>query len=239
MSLVDRLADKQRSVRAHLGSAAYTPLEKTFFVLEGSLALLGLSPKVALDINHVLELTTPPKLLRGLRDLVIRLATLADVEKLTTIDDISAQRVSERLERGDRCYVGESAGELLCMVWLHQGPDSFREDESTLGRWTLGADTVWSYHAMAAPAARQSGVFVKVFQRALIDSLAEPGVARILCRIKHTNLASLAVHERMGFRRVGRLISIRTPIGRWLRWQGDGSRTLMSRFDAVDLDFLI
>jgi len=51
------------------------------------------------------------------------------------------------------------------------------------------------------PEARTSGVFVKVFQIALHDLLTVHGAARVRCLVKASNVASIQLHERTGFRR--------------------------------------
>ncbi len=228
MTLRRRLARARDHVLSALRDDGLRQDEKLVFVAERALDVAGLGRKLGVDINYFFELRRAPAPLRGLRDLIVRRATVRDTAGIGAIDRTSPAQIAQRLARGDDCWVGELAGALLCMVWLHRGPAPFCEDEGPLGRWLIGADSVWSYHAVARTDARQSGAFVKVFQRALEDALAQPGVGRVVCRIKHTNLASRSLHERLGFRRLGRLISVRTPYARYLGWHKEGARGVRS-----------
>jgi RimJ/RimL family protein N-acetyltransferase len=75
---------------------------------------------------------------------------------------------------------------------------------------------------VAVEEARSSGLFIKVFQTALRSLFLDSGAARVLCGVKTTNLASVAMHERLGFRRVATLEAVLVPGLRWLRWSGEG-----------------
>lgn len=238
MTLRDLLDRAQLRVQQVLGDAATSPLEKSVAIAERALHFGGLDGALGVDLNHVLELTTAPRPFRGLRDLVVRTTTPEDGPQVMRIGELTPAFLAKRVERRDRCWVGESQGALLAMVWLHRGPSPFCEDADRLACFSVGNDTLWSYHAVAVPEARQSGVFVKVFQTALVDALQQPGITRVRCRIKYSNVASLKLHEALGFRRLGVLQSARMPLGRVLRWRGAEPWTrIISTGDAIEVGF--
>lgn len=191
-------------------------------VAELSLSAAGMSPTFGVGHERFYELTEPPKQFRGLRDLRVRTAGPADIDALAALDTTPAALVAERLARGDIAYVGEADGRMLAHSWFHRGPEPFCEDAPALPRWEVAANTFWSYHAFTLAEARTSGVFVKLFQTALRELLIDHGAARVRCRVKVANAASVTLHERLGFKALGTLITIGVP-GAWLlSWQGPG-----------------
>ena len=111
---------------------------------------------------------------------------------------------------------------MLAHVWFQRGPALFCEDEPNYPAWQIPAGGFWSYHAAARMEALTSGVFVvKVLQVALRTLFLEEGAAVVQGRVKSTNLASVTMHERMGFRRFGTLVAVSVQGVRWLSWKGD------------------
>jgi hypothetical protein len=53
--------------------------------------------------------------------------------------------------------------------------------------------------------------------------LADLGARRVVGFIRDTNGPSLAIHDHLGFARIGTLVSVALPGVRWLRWRGRGA----------------
>ena len=189
-------------------------------VVEMSLKAMHLWPKVLVGREVFYELRCPPPEFRGLRDLTARRGTPADADAICAVDATDPALVAGRFAQGDLVFLGELDGRILAHVWFHRGPTPFVEDEPEYPSWDVPAASYWSYHAISVPEARASGVFVKVFQLGLRALFLEHGADLVRCRVKSTNLASIALHERMGFRRLGTLsvFSIAGLCG--LHWDG-------------------
>jgi hypothetical protein len=210
-------------VREELSRRDISPGEKLVHIADRATYTFRLSPHVAVSRRLMVQLTAPPQLFRGLRDLVVRKATLEDLQPLATIDDTDAALVRARFARADLAFVGESEGEVLCHTWFHRGPSPFEEDREVAAAWALDGSTFWSYNGAATVEARSSGVFVKVFQVALRELFLEHGASRVQGFILDTNRISLLMHERMGFAVLGSFSTVALPGVRWHRWAGDGT----------------
>lgn len=229
MTLRSRLRGKLATIGQALARADLSMTDKAVLLAQRSLAVARLDTRFVVDRHLAFELRDPPKVMRGLRDLVIRTAAARDLAGVCAVNDTPPALIHERLDRGDLVYVGELDGRVLCHVWFHRGPTPFVEDAVWLARWALTRTTFWSYDAAACDDARRSGIFVKVFQRALRDAFELHGADRIQCMIRRHNTMSIAVHERLGFQRLGGFAAIATPWGRSLRWHGNsesGSRRI-------------
>ena len=197
--------------------------EKLLHVADRASRALRLAPHVSVNRRIFVQIEKPPAVTRGLRDLVIRHGTLADLEPLATIDDTDRALVRDRFARGDLAYVGELDGAILCHTWFHRGPTPFEEDREHAAAWGLDADTYWSYNGAATTAARSSGVFVKMFQIALQELFGTYAAVQVQGFIRDDNQQSLIMHDRLGFSAPGALSTVVLPFARWHRWEGGGS----------------
>ena len=195
---------------------------RALHIAERALIAARLYPAVSICHERFYELTSAPRQFRGLRDLRVRPGTPDDAAAITALDGTPPWRIAERLARGDLAYVADHDGRLLAHSWFHRGPEPFDEDLPLLPRFAVPADAFWSYNAFTLPEARASGVFVKLFQTALRELLVDRGAARVRCRIKAANAASISLHERFGFTPLGTLIALSVPGARLLTWDGGG-----------------
>jgi RimJ/RimL family protein N-acetyltransferase len=103
----------------------------------------------------------------------------------------------DRLERGDRFFIGRYGNEIAFNAWL-----MFGEMELGSGVTPTAPDVAYSYKVFSAPAFRRFGLargyyaFVRPF-------LSRLGYRRLICHVRHDNLASLRLHQSVGFRNVG------------------------------------
>lgn len=222
MTLSDRFIRKLERLRDQLARDDIDGTSRALHIVERSLMAARLWPRVSVSYERFYELTAAPRQFRGLRDLRIRLGTPDDTAAITALDGTPGWRIAERFARGDLAYVGEHDGRLLAHSWFHRGPDPFDEDRPLLPRWDVPADAFWSYNAFTVPEARASGVFVKLFQTALRELLVDRGAARVRCRVKAANAASISLHERFGFASLGTLVALSVPGARVLSWEGSG-----------------
>lgn len=222
MTIRDRVRHKFDRLRDQLEREDIDATSRALHIAERTLISMRLWPKVSVSYERFYELTAAPRQFRGLRDLRIRLGTPDDAAAITALDGTPGWRIAERFRRGDLVYVGELDGRLLAHSWFHRGPDPFEEDRPLLPRWEVPADTFWSYNAFTLPEARASGVFVKLFQTALRELMVDRGAARVRCRVKAANAASISLHERFGFAPLGTLVALSVPGARVLSWEGSG-----------------
>lgn len=222
MTIRDRVRRKLDKLRDQLTRDDIDAASRALHIAERSLMAARLWPAVSVSHERFYELTAAPRQFRGLRDLRIRLGTHDDTASITALDGTPGWRIAERLARGDLGYVGEHDGRLLAHSWFHRGPEPFDEDRPLLPRWDVPADAFWSYNAFTLPEARASGVFVKLFQTALRELLVDRGAARVRCRVKAANAASISLHERFGFAPLGTLVALSVPGARVLSWEGSG-----------------
>jgi hypothetical protein len=215
-------------LRDELRRSDLSTLDKSIRIADLALTAASLSP--ALFVGHIVvfELAAPPPPFRALRDLRVRAATDDDAAALAGVDGTAEALVRARLRRGDRPFVGELDGRALAHIWFCRGPTTFDEDVDLFARVALGPGTFWSYHGVAVADARTSGIFVKVFQTGLRAVFVEHGATRVLTGVRASNLASVAMHERMGFRRVGSLFSALAPGLRCIHWRGPDRRVWLT-----------
>jgi hypothetical protein len=194
------------------------------------LGTVPLAPHFALHRHFLVELSAPPRPIRGLRDLVIRRGGPGDIDALCAIDDSPLDAVHRRLGRGDIAFVGELEGRVLCKTWFHRGPEPYDDSHEEIVAWALRPSTFWSYNGAAAGEAMATGLFVKMFSTALRELFEREGAERIQGSIRDTNGPSLNLHDKLGFARVGTMISVFVPGAKWLRWEdGGGTRQWLVR----------
>ncbi|HEX3757532.1 MAG TPA: GNAT family N-acetyltransferase [Kofleriaceae bacterium] len=226
MTVRDRLRRKLERLRDQLARDDLDRTGRALHIVERSLMAARLYPAVSISHERFYELTSAPRQFRGLRDLRVRPGTPDDAASITALDGTPPWRIAERFTRGDLAYVADHDGRLLAHSWFHRGPEPFDEDLPLLPRLDVPADAFWSYNAFTVPEARASGVFVKLFQTALRELLVDRGAARVRCRIKAANAASISLHERFGFAPLGTLIALSVPGARLLSWDGRGRARL-------------
>lgn len=217
------------SIRTKLENAArdlvrddLPPGERALRLADRLVRTAHLDPRFTVGRRLVFELTTPPPPFRGLRDLVVRRAGPADADALGTVDGTPFALVRERLDRGDHAWVGQLGDRVLAKTWFQRGPAPFDESYVVGVSWALTPTTFWSYNGAATPEARATGVFVKLFAHALRELFEAHGAQRVIGWIRDTNQPSIALHERMGWKRLGALVTVALPAVKWLRWEGVG-----------------
>jgi RimJ/RimL family protein N-acetyltransferase len=215
---------KVRRLAFEVRRSDLAPIDRALNVSELTLHAASVWPHVTLERSIFYEIAAPPSIFRGLRDLTVRLAVPADVDALSAMREAEPGVNQARLARGDLGFVGELEGRILARVWYLAGPNRFEEDDDLYATFAPAPRAFWSYDAAAAPEAVGTGCFGKVFQTALRALFLEHGAARVQSRVKTTNLPSIAMHERLGFRRLGILGAAVMPGLRWLWWEGDGGR---------------
>ena len=224
------IAHKLSRAWQELGRSELGGRDKALHLAELTVTMAGLSPAVVVSRRRFYELRTPPPMFRGLRDLTVRLGAPVDTAALCAVHQCSPALVAERFARGDLVFVGELDRTILAHAWFHAGPAPFGEDEPEHPCWAVPKGTYWSYHAVATPEARASGVFAKVFQSALRTVLIDYQAERVRGWARASNQQSISLHERIGFRLLGRLDMMALPGVRWLCWTDEsGKRQWLQR----------
>lgn len=109
--------------------------------------------------------------------------------------------IEGRFAAGSQCLFIAKDGELLGYLWLHRGP--YREDEVRAVFTPEPAErSAWDYDVYVAPAYRLGRTFSRLWEAANND-LRAGGVCWCHSRISAFNTSSIAVHEKLGARRIG------------------------------------
>ena len=103
----------------------------------------------------------------------------------------------ERLDQGDRFFMGRSGGQLAFNAWL-----MFGEMEIGGGVTGIAPDAAYSYKVFSAPAFRRSGL-ARGYYAFIRPFLAQLGYRSLVCHIRHDNVASMRLHQSVGFHSVG------------------------------------
>jgi len=221
---------KLRRLRSELTRRDLPFPDRATNLVETTLKAMHLWPNVLVGRELFYELRSPPPELRGLGDLTARRGSAEEAAAICAVDAADPKLIAGRFAQGDLVFLGELDRRILAHVWFHRGPTPFAEDEPDYPSWDVPAGSYWSYDALSVMEARSSGVFVKAFQRGLRALFLEHGAGLVRCRVKSTNLASIALHERMGFRRLGTLSVFSLAGLREFYWDGEaGPRWLHQR----------
>jgi RimJ/RimL family protein N-acetyltransferase len=197
-------------------------LDRLFRITQRTLRSAGIAPHVDVNRCAIVELTAPPKVTRGFSDLVVRRAEERDVTALCAVNETPPELARTRLARGDLAYIGQVENEVLCHTWFHPGPTPFDEERRIFAVWEVPASTFWSFHAVALPEYRSSGLVAKLFQLAIRELFEVHRARKVRGFIHHTNEPSLAMHARLGFEIIGTVTAIASPTHKWLRWECAG-----------------
>lgn len=223
-TILETLRRKRATLLRELGREELEPNDRRLHLAELVLKASRLERLLTIRNERIYELTVAPKPMRGMSDLTVRLAVRADAGALARLSETPEGLIRKRLKRGDLAYIGEIDGELLAQSWFHRGPEPFPEDQPEFPPWEIPEDAYWSYHAFTRLDARRKGVFVKVFYAALHELLGVRGAKRVRCMVNAANTASIALHERSGFKKLGDILTVSVPGARLLTWQDGASK---------------
>jgi hypothetical protein len=143
-----------------------------------------------------------------------------NVVRLAGPDDVLRPRfprpaavLTARWAAGSRCHVCEVDGDFAGFIWLSE----YVHEEDEVGcRYRLPANGVWDFDVYLEPRYRLGRTLSRLW--AAVDAdLAARGVRWSFSRISRFNRASIATHERLGARCLGRASFL--CLGRWqLAW---------------------
>lgn len=119
----------------------------------------------------------------------------------------SADRVRERLTRGDICLIAYCRNEIGAAVWFVPGPASYSDDWNDVRcSFDVPAGAVWSYDGKGTMFGAWGSLMAK-----LPDHLQQWKVDRVFTAIDYHNGESLRGHQSLGYRRLGMLRSFMLP----------------------------
>lgn len=119
--------------------------------------------------------------------------------------------IAQRFASGATCLVAEVGGRFAGFLWLAH--NAYEEDEVRCRYELIPSDLcAWDYDVYVEPDFRVGRTFSRLWDAANVH-LADHGVHWSLSRISAFNANSLAVHRRLGIRRVGNATFI--VLGRW------------------------
>jgi hypothetical protein len=183
-----------------------------------------------LMVAHVGQLKRFPRLPRTF---TVRPATQEDAPAL---DEFSCepQKIARLLSSGDLGMVAVSDGRIHAMEWIHFGPHPYDWDAAELGLiFRIPPRFCWLHNGSGTGMGPWGMVL-----GSLPDLLEQRGIETACLQVATENLYSIRCHESIGFRRVGRVETLRVgqqPLV-WLRT--NGTRALRFSEVTIDLDRL-
>jgi hypothetical protein len=121
-------------------------------------------------------------------------------------------RTPRRLSAIDDCLLAVGDGQIHAIEWVRWGPAEYAGDERRLGvRFKVPARAGW-LHDGGNVARDMIGPWGIVMGR-LRSFLEGRGVERVFLQVDPANPYSIACHESLGFRRMGRLVALRVLRG--------------------------
>lgn len=169
-------------------------------------ARVAVAEMLAAPVQNLRQVARLPKSLQ------VRLATEDDLALLRRFVTQSA-RAAERLASGDQCVVAMGNDQLLATEWFKLGPAAYTEDVEDVGIvFRVPASSCWLYDGVSGEDGHALGPWGAVMGR-LREYLEERQVQTAYLQIDYNNPYSIACHEALGFRVVGRLRCV--TFGRW------------------------
>jgi len=171
----------------------------------------------------------------------VRVARQEDLPKLGPYFE-NPQRVRDRVRRGAVCTITVAGEEICAGLWLSFGPGQHAEDRHDVGCvFQFPEGVAWSFDGKGT----RWGAWGALMTR-LPEYLQEQGTREVYLMIECDNRESLDGHLSSGFRRAGRIVSLRIlwpwlclwkpEGGAWRRLPGQIGRLRFSR--DVDEDFV-
>lgn len=159
---------------------------------------------IALSQFHILEAIGGPQVayVRGVGE--VRAGTPEDVAGMGQLEGKPARKFQVRFERGDRCLVATSAGEVVAYEWF-SAHRPFVE-EITSYPIKVPDDAIFAYDCYVHREYRARGTFIRLKANAH-DVMRSCNAARLQTAVYSGNESSLSAHLRLGFRP---LYSVRT-----------------------------
>ncbi|MGH7664854.1 MAG: GNAT family N-acetyltransferase [Gemmatimonadaceae bacterium] len=159
----------------------------------GSVSVLLATPVAALEADQSgdPELVAPP-------GLSFRWATDAEVARRPRFYATSAVDAPRRMERGDRCVVGEMGGEIVFHRWLSEDPRLLAGVRMRAGG--PPGRLIYAYDDRTAPGYRGRGIAPLAFQ--WVAPFYRGHECVMLASVDRTNRSSLRAYARAGFRNV-------------------------------------
>ncbi|MEJ2692795.1 MAG: GNAT family N-acetyltransferase [Candidatus Thiodiazotropha sp.] len=119
-----------------------------------------------------------------------------DIEALCNEYPHKAEVFSERVNRGDRCYVAKSNGVISAYVWLQESKHYF-DTNSLLGFNPGKMDGVWFFDLFVKPEYRRRGLFSLIVST-VYEDYSRKGYKTLYSETYHTNEVSIVSHNRLG-----------------------------------------
>lgn len=161
---------------------------------------------------------------------------IANRDDQSTLEEYfgDANRVRQRLDRGDICLIACCREKVGAAVWFLPGPSSYGDDWGHLGcRFELPDGAVWSYDGKGTMFGAWGTLMAK-----LPEHLRRWGVDRVFTAIDYHNGESLRGHESLGYRRLGMLRRVMlSGLSRTVcRRSGDSWSNLPAAWDRLQLN---
>jgi len=113
----------------------------------------------------------------------------------------------ERFRQGSKCLLATRESAVVACAWF--AFDRYHEDEAVCTYdFSADAKAIWDFDVFVFPEYRLGRLFMRLWQKASAD-LANEGYEKSLSRITAYNRRSISSHERMGAKKVGRIVFLK------------------------------
>lgn len=129
----------------------------------------------------------------------VRVAQKVDISKLA--DKFGARGMKEGIRRGHLCFVADVGGEIVHYKWVAFDEAYVSELRRNIH---IDSDSAYIYSTYTVPDYRGFGLDPKVTAK-VFDYLSEKGIRKVYILVQHSNLPSLRVMEKLGYRKMGEI----------------------------------
>jgi transposase len=199
--------------------------------ISGGICQLAIAEILTAPVARLRRLERLPKALQ------VRLATESDLPQVRRFVAYPA-RATQRLASGDSCVVTLCGAQVLATEWFKIGPAAYHEDAENLGVvFHVPQRTCWLYDGVSGEDRQTLGPWGAVMGR-LRAYLEERDIETVYFQVGYENFYSLACHEALGFRVIGRLCCMRLGRRRFILYKTSSRAWTWirgRRFDFIQL----
>lgn len=117
-------------------------------------------------------------------------------------EDLTLEKIEERLFRGDRCFVARKDGEIVAFTWVTRKP---RYGWAVQSEIPIEENQIYRYNSRVAPYYRRQGIFLNMVHH-LEKVLMEEGMRSFRIAIFPDNDAAIRANKKDGFVETGYIL---------------------------------
>jgi len=145
----------------------------------------------------------------------VRIAQKIDISKLA--EKIGARGMNEGIRKGHLCFIADMDGEILHYKWVAFDEAYVSELDRNI---YFDSNSAYIYSVYTVPDYRGFGLDPKVTTK-VFDYLNKKGIEKVYILVRHNNLPSLRVIQKVGYRKMGEIRFIQVLGFRKYTYEGE------------------